>query len=898
MAGFTGLCVSHLETDFRAGEKLPADLPGGASPLLENIKRNASAAWPWKLKRKRLLGFFLHSQLLLVSAAVMAGPQGLNTTCTLDIHERSLVDALNELARQCHMQALYPFNLVGKDRAYTLKGGYSVADALKILLQDTSLSGNVTASGYITVSQPTITNNGGEEMIQSRNNLVGIIAGMLGFSAVAASTMAQEHTGGNSGGIDEIIVTAQKRDQSLQDVPISISAMSESFLEKSGVTNPEDLNVAVPGLNVTRQLSSMAPIIRGVGNYNAAPGAEGAVATYVDNMYMADSYGALLSFVNIERVEVLRGPQGTLFGRNSTGGLIHIITKDPEHEAGGKASVGYGSNETMTAKFYGTTGLSESVAMDISAYYRDQGNGFGENIGTGSDTIFLNEFAARTKVLIQPSDTTRIVLSADVADTESDLGVMRRSDDGTVDFFGNSPLAGYYDFNQPHDHVSDNRQWGLSGRLEQGFASFDLVANLSYRDLEADLSGDIAYAPVPFIFTDLPAASETYTAEVQLVSNGENNLKWIAGVYYLGGEAGLHPFELSGAGVLGLTGGQLSVISRTNVQDTESASIFGEMSYPLGDNTNLTAGGRYTEDKRDYSSRQRLRTAGGAVLTPPEISKSKTFREPTWRVILDHSLASDTMIYVSYSRGFKSGIFSTNADPATNEAVNPELLDAYEAGFKSEFMDSRVRLNGSAFFYQYDDLQLTTQVNNVSVLRNAAEAEMYGFELELFAMVSDTLDVNASLAWLDSEFIDFPGAELSVANPTRAPCPNGARFPNCTSFGNAKGNEVPRAPDLTYSLGVSYETDLANSTFGANVTVYYNAGSYNDFANRYEKDSYTLVNASTYLGFGASQQYRARLFARNLGDEEYYSFATATQFGDQIAPALGREVGLELEYEF
>lgn len=175
---------------------------------------------------------------------------------------------------------------------------------------------------------------------------------------------------------------------------------------------------------------------------------------------------------------------------------------------------------------------------------------------------------------------------------------------------------------------------------------------------------------------------------------------------------------------------------------------------------------------------------------------------------------------------------------------------------------------------------------------------MYGFELELSAVLSESISVSGSVAWLDSEFIDFPGAELTVSNPALLPCPSGPAFPNCTSFGNAKGNEVPRAPDLTYSFSVNYERDLAEGIFGANLSVYYNGGSYNDFANRYKKDAYTLINASMFLQFGESQRYRVKLFARNLGDEEYYSFATATQFGDQIAPALGREIGMELEYTF
>lgn len=187
------------------------------------------------------------------------------------------------------------------------------------------------------------------------------------YSPVCAQELKDsDRTSSASGGIEEITVTAQKRSENLQRVPVAVTAITSESLSSTGVATTTELNVAVPSLNITQQLATIAPIIRGIGNYNAAPGAEGAVATYVDGVYQPDAYGAILSLANIERIEVLRGPQGTLFGRNATGGLIHIITRTPSHDTSGDISVGYGNRQTFEGTAYFTGGFADAVAADLS----------------------------------------------------------------------------------------------------------------------------------------------------------------------------------------------------------------------------------------------------------------------------------------------------------------------------------------------------------------------------------------------------------------------------------------------------------------------------------------------------------------------------------------------------
>lgn len=735
-------------------------------------------------------------------------------------------------------------------------------------------------------SHHTDTNKSGDTFMDRKKLVSGravipVIAALvfgLAFNAAAAQ-------------LEEVVVTAQKRQESLQDVAISVSAVTERGLEKSGISTTDDLSVVVPGLNVTRQLSSFAPILRGIGNYIAAPGAEGAIATYVDGIYLPSAYGSVMSLANIERVEVLRGPQGTLFGRNATGGLIHVITKTPDHEFGGRYSISYGSQDTVESKFYVTGGLSDNVAMDLSIFYRDQGDGFGKNLVTGSNTVFRDELAVKSKMLIDVSDRTSITLMADYAESETDAGLNRRAFEGTVNLLGEAPPSDFHDLAVARDHVSENETWGLAGRVETAFDSFDLLASLSYRETDVDFSTDQSEGSVPFIDIQLPTESETTTAELQIKSNTNSKIQWIGGLYYFDNVAGVYPFLITGPGVPFDSNGI------TNEQESESWSVFGEVGIDLTKSTKLTVGARYTEDKRDYSSQTTILPSPPFPGALPAFKDDEKWTEPSWRVSLDHRLNDEVMVYASYSRGFKSGIYNLFGGPLP--PVDPEILDAFEVGFKSEFMDGRVRLNGAAYYYEYDGLQLTFQIEGASVLLNAANAKTQGVEFELQAALTDTIELNSNIAWNDSEFLDFPVAELTTRRGAPG-CPANNPTPNCSVEGSAKGNSLPRAPELTANIGLSYEEDFEAATVGAHVTYYYNDGFYNEFSNRdnYQQDSYSLINGGAFVAFGNAREWRLFLYFKNLTDEEYFTYGTATALGDYIAPAFGRQYGFGIDYSF
>lgn len=737
-----------------------------------------------------------------------------------------------------------------------------------------------------------------------RQSLPLLLAGAC-LAALAYSPAAQAQTGGDPAAddqarLEEITVTAQKRSQNLQQVPVAISAITSDGLATQGVATTTELSVVVPGLNITQQLASIAPIIRGVGNYNAAPGAEGAVATYVDGVYQPDAYGAILSLSNIERIEVLRGPQGTLFGRNATGGLIHIITRTPSHETRGEVSVGYGNKQTLEASGYITGGLTESVAADLAIFVRDQGEGFGKNLTTGNKALYRDEFALKSKLVLDASDALTITLSGDYGKSTSDLGVTRRPDYGTVTLLGTTPPDNFFEFRRAKDNKSVTEQWGGFIRADLELGAVDILGLASYRESRTHLSIDQGESQTVFLPIDLPLATDTFTGELQIKSSDKGAIEWIAGVYFMDSRAGVYPFGLSGPGFTAQTaaapGGPYRASDRTNEQNTKSYSVFGELKFNLGASTRLTAGARLTKDERDFTSLTVNYPVAGGVISTPLRTLTASYTEPTWRAVIDQDVGDLGMVYASYSRGFKSGIFNVFA-PA-GDPVEPEKLDAYEVGFKTE-IGGALRFNGSAFYYKYKNLQLTTQVAGAAVLRNAAAAESKGFELEANWAVSSELTLDANVAFVDAKFEDFPNAELTTSNPTLAPCPGGAPGrPNCVRIGSATGNQLPRAPKWTFAIGGKYERPVSFGKIGLAANLYYNDGFYNDFANRFAQDNYTLVNANVFADFGPSENYRVSLWAKNLLNTKYYSFGTSTALGDFVAPSFGRQFGIRLSAKF
>lgn len=678
-----------------------------------------------------------------------------------------------------------------------------------------------------------------------------------------------------------VTVSANRREQDNQTVPVTVSVLSSEAVENMGVLSTQDLAVAVPGVNFTKLFNGAAFYVRGVGKGDTNTGQELPIAVYVDGVYVATSEGSIFSFNNIERVEVLKGPQGTLFGRNATGGVVQVITRTPSHDTSADISLGYGSYDKFEGNLYATTGLSDDIAVDLAVYSSDQGEGWGTNVATGTDIYYDREVNVRSKLFWTPTDTTSITLAAKYADVLSDIGTANANYPGTVGF-GGYENPGFYNINSEQGRPrSGYISKGLSLHIEQDLPWAKLVSISSYQDNEEHVRGyDNDGSDVFGIVAERDAPSKTFTQELQLQSLPSSSIQWIGGVYYLDQEVALDQLHLSG---LYLGAGPDFVLSRYASQDTQSVAAFGEITFPLfSDDTHLTLGGRYTKDERSLEA-QDFDTFGSAY---PVINQSEDWSSPTWRIVLDHQFTPDIFGYASYSRGFKSGQFNLVA-PGT-PPVDPEELDAYEIGLKTKLFNQRLILNTAAYYYEYSDIQLTQRVAAGNVLYNAAVAEMTGLDVDFQALLTENLSLQGGFALIDGEYAEFPAA------PFYTPQPGGGNL--ATSF-DAAGQSLVNTPEFQASIGPTYTTDLFGGELSLATRYAYNSGFYFAPGNRLEQPEYHMLNAS--IGWTSTNEtWGVRLWGRNLLDEEIVSYNSEGELGDFYSVSAPQTVGATLTFHF
>ncbi|MET0166451.1 MAG: TonB-dependent receptor plug domain-containing protein, partial [Vicinamibacterales bacterium] len=347
------------------------------------------------------------------------------------------------------------------------------------------------------------------------------------------------------GGLEEIIVTANKRSENMQDVPIAITALTADEAGKIGVVNGQTLAQVIPGLQLNRQTNGSTPFLRGVGNPSTQAGTEPAVAMYVDDVYYGSSAAALSNYNSISRIEVLRGPQGTLFGRNATGGVISVYTKDPTPEPELDVSLGYGNYDTISGSLYATGGLGDNLSANIALYGEDQDDGWGTNFTTGNDAYTYHNYGGRIKLLWDISDATSVLFNADYDDYENQQAVFFRPAPGTQSSApgGTSiPPPGLYDSFENLDPTAAVEMYGASAKIKHEFSFAEFVSISSYRWAEAKQQfaqdGSSFFRLNPLLIYD----TDTWTQEFQLLSPADSRIAWVGGLFYLNDSSTVDPF--------------------------------------------------------------------------------------------------------------------------------------------------------------------------------------------------------------------------------------------------------------------------------------------------------------------------------------------------------------------
>lgn len=700
----------------------------------------------------------------------------------------------------------------------------------------------------------------------SSGAVVLALAAMSAHAQEARDGAAAEET--RQGGLQDIVVTAQKRSENLQDVPIAITASSGEDLAAKGVTDMMQLSTVAPGLSIRTTAGAFQPSIRGIGTSSNI--VENPVALYIDDVYLPQQREGFRQLDDIAQVAVLKGPQGTLFGRNATGGVIQITTLAPSHEFGGKLRAEIDNYATFRAGAYVTGGLGEDIAGSLSLSYADQGKGWGRNRANGNDTFkILHEFSVRGKLLIEPSPDTAITLIGDYADKKQLANSFQPYEGLPLLFPGTGPLGSVYDSYAGQDSYNAFKGGGLSMKVEQGLGFADLVSITAWRKGVGEYQFDNAAVPQPYFIVHSPRSpSESFTQELQLVSPKSGPFSWVLGAYYFHYSNGSDPIRRTFGGPFTPLPTSAAMTVTTAREVTESIAPFGEASLEFLPETRVTVGARYTYEKRRLEDgRVIAHTVDGSTVTTLFPKDPLTVKEPTFRVALDHRFSPDVLGYVSFNTGIKSGGF--NIVTPANNAYLPEKLKAYEAGLKTELLDRNLRLNLSAFYYDYSNLQVIQFIGVTQQVVNGPGAKIYGLDMDFQAQLSDDFRMSGGFEWKHSKFTNFEGAAFST------PRPGGGAI---IGPGDASGNRLPLAQKFSGMLAFDYHRDLASGSLDFNLTGNYNGDYFFEADNFLRQKAYVLLNSSVKWT-DPDERFSLTLWGKNLLDEKVITQVTSQSIG-------------------
>ena len=702
--------------------------------------------------------------------------------------------------------------------------------------------------------------------------------------------------------LTEVVVTAQRRSENLQAVPITVAAFGPETLDAASIASVRDLGVVSPSFQYIETAGWVQPTLRGVGTPAIGPGLENPIATYVDGVYEATMYTAAVEFDNVARVEVISGPQGTLFGRNATGGLVQVNTKDPTNSFAGTTNIGLEDYQTVTGSLYLGGPVTSDVAANVSVQFRNQNQGFGHNLDTGSPMDSNSYFDFRSKWLFDISDRTRLKLVADAGYLDSPPN--DQTTQGSIPFGGPNP-----DPFRPHYSrgVLDtyNRVWegGVSATLSHSLDSAQFTSITAFRQSNLDhrdSSTTIANPDFSFNF-EVHEPHTQLTQEFQLSSAESSKMTWTLGAYYFYEKSKYDPASIYGGLITSyfLPPYTLSQVAWNTDAKTQSGALYAQITAPVATATNLTLGARYTRETRNIDITQDAAIAAaypGDPVNPPaaagdqfisSASGSETFNNVSWRFALDHNFTQELMGYVSYNRGFKSGGYNVLNVPLVS--FSPETLNAYEVGLKSEVLDRRLRLNGSAFYYDYTNMQVVAYVDNIFVITNAASSRLYGLDLNAQAYLGSRLKINAGMSLMHSYFASFPNAPINTPAP-------GPYYGNTSGVADVSGKTLPHAPKIVMNLIGTYTIPLSKGHLDLTGAYLHNGGWYGEPDNRLRQPAYDVVNLMA--DWKATTHSGVRLWVKNVGNTDYAVYLASAFYADYIQFAAPRTYGVTVYHDF
>lgn len=712
---------------------------------------------------------------------------------------------------------------------------------------------------------------------------------------------------GTPEGIEEIVVTAQKRAESIQDVPIAITAFTSEDLAASGVTSSDELQRFTPNLTWNAAGGAGASVgLRGIVDINFTTGQVGSVGIVVDEVGLNSPVANTFALLDLERVEVLRGPQVTLYGRSTTGGAINFVTARPE--VGGettgyaRATAGRYGQFDVEAAFGLPVGERSALRVALLSASRD---GIFENRTLGGDDSNRDRSLLRASFASEPSEALSIFASAHggrqrgqslryksigyglAAEPEVDCGQPRQVGNGCADLSGFVDSAdfdlNFSNFPNPVENVD-----AAGGLLNLAWTpgAVTLTSITAYEQNSLERNEDTDGGPANLLDVSIVADTEQFSQEFRLASNGDGPLRWIGGLFYL---------RETQDGITTVALRDFDVFIATAYDQTDTIySGYAQLDYAFGERWSVTLGARYSDETKEgvgtgYAAfddlvgrgippiGQLIDTAAAASFADPSLTAPVPF-DQNWRnwggkVGLNFTPTEDLLLYANVSRGFKGGAINLAAGPvladpvqadAFARGVDPEELTTYEIGAKVTLADGRMQLNAAAFHNDYRDQQLFILRDGLAFLYNAAESTIDGVELEWQWVPWRGLTIQAGLGYLDAQYDSLE-----------------------TDTGDFSGNRMLQTPEFNASLALRQEWRLAASTLSAQVSASYADEQFYDLPNTLSEDSRTTADARLEWAFGADERFSVALWGKNVGDERFCT--NAADLGVQSAQCIVNE---------
>lgn len=818
------------------------------------------------------------------------------------IPQQLVVHSIRQVAEQANITLIFPFEAIQSKTANAIDGNYTVEEALEHLLHGTGYKVAKRNNGHMSI---VLAKNpyGGIDVMYKLNKIAATILGVTVATSAAISVPQAVADEAKSSFLEEVVVTAQKRAQSIQDVGIAVTAFSGDQMKAANFTNAGDVIAQVPNAVARRHFPSRGlttnMFIRGVGQTGFADGDESSVASFIDEFYMIAASQSDFSTYDMERVEVLRGPQGTVFGRNATAGAVQSVTRRPNEELGGAIEIGFGNFGSQLIDGHINVPLSDKAQMRFSGVV-DKHDPYVKNIFPGQPDILDQDFqAGRVQLRLLPSENLDINLKYETGKTEGRLMgdqaiIYQGTADGDIievaeNGSGFNPVtAGVaggdvtsednLNFGSNEiDHLLAKVEWqgdnvtftSLTGWLEQDF--------LLLEDCDSTPNPTCAFSP--------DVNSKHWSQEFRL--NGEaGKLTWTAGAYYLNQEA-------TNDVVLGifLTDPGSAAPSATYLDfnwdlEVESLALFGQLEYELSDTLTLTTGLRWNKDEKHFEQIGRsigvTLPAGTTSFTTPELFRPDTAGTITsvgeihtftdevagdlttqddtnfsGTLQLDYRPNDNLLVYGSFRRGLKAAGFNNSLVTAITQAdielfpFNEEILHAYELGWKWDFEGKMPgRLNGAFYYYDYEDFQATQYIRIGNVISNN-DATISGAELEL--------QLSPAEGWFASFGAGFI-FDTEIEDVTRV------SFTGPETF--TADRELAEAPELSLNGLLRYEWSAANGDWGAQIDASYTGERFLDVLNQSALTLDSFVEANASLSYRhESNGFSARLWVRNLADD-------------------------------